>query len=121
MANIIYKRVYDLDESDRQRVLVDRLWPRGKSKEELNIIEWAKDITPSTELRQNYHKGKLVYLDFAAAYQRELENNDEAAAFIAKLNELLNNGDVTLTYTSKDVEHSHMPTLRNFIAKKIPR
>ncbi len=121
MAKIIYKRVYDLDESDRQRVLVDRLWPRGKSKEELHITEWAKDITPTTELRQDYHEGKIDYPDFAAAYKKELENNDQAEPFIDSLKEMSKKGDVTLTFTAKDVERSHIPTLRNFIARKMPR
>ena len=119
MNKIIYKRIYDLEEADQQRVLVDRLWPRGKSKETLQIDEWPKDITPSTEIRRDYHKGKLDYEAFAAAYERELAANKSADDFLETLRDLLENGDVTLTTSVKDVEHSHIPTLRNFIKKKI--
>ncbi|NLC39299.1 MAG: DUF488 family protein [Clostridiaceae bacterium] len=119
MGKIIYKRIYDLDESDRQRVLVDRLWPRGKSKEMLRITEWPKDITPSTKIRKDYHDGKLDYEAFAAAYEQELADNKSADDFLESLRDLLENGDVTITTSVKDVEHSHMPTLRNYITKMI--
>ena len=119
MGKIIYKRIYDLDESDRQRVLVDRLWPRGKSKEMLRITEWPKDITPSTKIRKDYHDGKLDYEAFASAYEQELAENKSAGDFLESLRDLLENGDVTITTSVKDVEHSHMPTLRNYITKMI--
>lgn len=119
MNKINYKRIYELDDSDKQRVLVDRLWPRGKSKEELKITYWAKDITPTNKLRQDYHKGKISYLDFAASYQAELDNNELADSFIDNVKGLLEKDDVTVTYAAKDVEMSHMPTLRKFIADKI--
>lgn len=119
MGKIIYKRIYDLDESDKQRVLVDRLWPRGKSKEMLRITEWPKDITPSTKIRKDYHDGKLDYEAFAAAYKQELAENKTADDFLESLRDLMENGDVTITTSVKDVEHSHMPTLRNYISKMI--
>ena len=119
MGKIIYKRIYNLDESDRQRVLVDRLWPRGKSKEMLDITEWPREITPSTGIRKDYHEGKLDYEAFAAAYERELADNKSAADFLESLRDLLENGDVTITTSVKDVEHSHMPTLRKYITRMI--
>ncbi|NLC25958.1 MAG: DUF488 family protein [Fastidiosipila sp.] len=119
MNKIVYKRVYDLDDSDRQRVLVDRLWPRGQSKEDLQIDEWPKEITPSNDIRKDYHEGKMDYDDFADAYKQELADNETADDFIKTLKELLENDDVTLTTSVKDVEHSHIPTLRNYIKKNI--
>ena len=119
MGKIVYKRIYDLDESDRQRVLVDRLWPRGQSKEMLAITEWARDITPGSRIRQEYHQGKLDYEAFAAAYEQELADNKSAADFLESLRGLLANGDVTITTAVKDVEHSHMPTLRKYISTMI--
>lgn len=119
MSKITYKRIYDLDESDKQRVLVDRLWPRGKSKELLNITEWPKEITPSTEIRKDYHDGKLDYEAFAAAYERELKDGKDADEFLETLRDLLANGDVTITTSVKDVEHSHIPVLRKYIDKEI--
>lgn len=119
MNKIVYKRIYDLDDSDKQRVLVERLWPRGKSKEQLAIVEWAKDITPSDKLRQDYHKAVIDYNTFAAAYADELEHNPEAEPFVKTLEKLLDNGDVTLTYSVKDVETSHVPTLRHFLDQKV--
>lgn|SRR5690554_6919871 len=119
MGKVIFKRVYDLDASDKQRVLVDRLWPRGQSKETLHITEWPKEITPSTEIRQDYHNGKLDYEAFAKAYGQELESNEEADSFLETLKDLLENGDVTLTSSVKNVEQSHIPTLRSYIEKGI--
>ncbi|MFA6691788.1 MAG: DUF488 family protein [Saccharofermentanales bacterium] len=119
MGKVIFKRVYDLDASDKQRVLVDRLWPRGQSKETMHITEWPKEITPSTEIRQDYHKGKLDYEAFAKAYGQELESNEEADSFLETLKDLLENGDVTLTSSVKNVEQSHIPTLRSYIEKEI--
>lgn len=119
MGKIIYKRIYNLDESDRQRVLVDRLWPRGKSKEMLDITEWPREITPSAGIRKDYHEGKLDYEAFAAAYERELADNKSAADFLESLRDLLENGDVTITTSVKDVDHSHLPTLRKYITRMI--
>ncbi len=56
------ERIYHLPEDEKgYRILVDRLWPRGVSKEEAKIDDWAKDVAPSTELREDYHHGNITY------------------------------------------------------------
>ena len=72
------KRIYDpAEESDGRRILVDRLWPRGMKKERARLDAWAKEITPSPELRKLYHTGGIPFEGFAADYLDELEASDE--------------------------------------------
>lgn len=66
---ILLKRIYEpRDEQDGYRVLVDRLWPRGIKKETARLDEWAKEITPSTEIRKLYHQGEMPFEGFSQAY-----------------------------------------------------
>lgn len=106
------KRAYDAPEpGDGTRVLVDRLWPRGLTKERARIDEWLKDLTPSTDLRQWYHEdppGREK--EFARRYRAELTGETQSAA-VEKLKELAAQGPVTLVTSAKDVEHSHVPVL----------
>ncbi|NUT37760.1 MAG: DUF488 family protein [Hamadaea sp.] len=106
------KRAYDPpDPGDGTRVLVDRLWPRGLTKDRARIDEWLKDLTPSNELRQWYHedpagRGK----EFDRRYRAELKGEAQSAA-VDRLKELAGEGPVTLVTSAKDVEHSHVPVL----------
>ncbi|WP_280272646.1 DUF488 domain-containing protein [Nocardia wallacei] len=106
------QRVYDPPEdSDGARVLVDRLWPRGIGKHQARIDEWAKDVTPSNELRRWFH---------ADPQSREAEFRDrylaELAAYepqrgLARLRELVAGGRVTLVTAVRDPAHSHVSVL----------
>ena len=81
---ILLKRIYEPpEESDGYRILVNRLWPRGIKKEAAHLDEWAKVITPSTEIRRLYHQGEMPFDGFAEAYQEELAAGEGAAAFAA--------------------------------------
>ncbi|MEV6767214.1 DUF488 family protein [Nocardia sp. NPDC051030] len=106
------KRVYDVPEAgDGRRVLVDRLWPRGVSKQEAAIDEWAKDVTPSNELRKWYHADPGTRrADFERKYRSEL-TADEAREGLARLREEAAAGPLTLVTAVKDPEHSHVPVL----------
>ena len=76
MHEIRIKRIYDLPtDDDGYRVLVDRLWPRGTSKEKAQLDEWAKEIAPSNDLRQWFHHEPEKFELFSMQYQQELENN----------------------------------------------
>ncbi|WP_045224958.1 DUF488 domain-containing protein [Methyloterricola oryzae] len=98
------KRVYDLpDRSDGRRILVDRVWPRGLTKEKARIDLWLKDIAPSTELRKWFDHDPERWEDFKDRYLAELRGNHQQ---IRLLKEELQKGMVTLVYGAKDEEHN---------------
>ncbi|MEU6356482.1 DUF488 family protein [Streptomyces sp. NPDC047072] len=105
------RRVYDPPEpEDGVRVLVDRLWPRGLSKDAARVDEWPKALTPSTELRRWYHAGEGSYEEFAERYEAEL-SDPGAAELLAHVRELTAKGSVTLLTASKTPEQSHATVL----------
>lgn len=113
------KRVYEpADKSDGFRVLVDRLWPRGVSKERAALDEWAKDAAPSNELRKWFHAAPDERREeFADRYTAELDGPDQSK----KLDELRARAakhTVTLLTATKDVEHSHVPVLLKQLKRK---
>jgi len=98
------KRVYELpDKHDGRRILVDRLWPRGLTKEKASIDLWLKDIAPSTELRKWFGHDPGRWEDFKERYLDELKGNSEQ---IQLLKQELDKGIVTLVYGAKDEEHN---------------
>ncbi|MCH5672155.1 DUF488 domain-containing protein [Streptomyces gilvus] len=105
------RRVYEPPEpDDGVRVLVDRLWPRGLSKDAAQVDEWPKGLTPSTELRRRYHAGEGSYEEFSDRYEAELDA-PEAAELLDHVRQLAHKGTVTLLTASKDPEHSHAAVL----------
>ncbi|MCD9877800.1 DUF488 domain-containing protein [Streptomyces guryensis] len=105
------RRVYEPPEpDDGVRVLVDRLWPRGLSKDAAHVDEWPKALTPSTELRRWYHAGEGSYEEFADRYEAELDA-PEAGELLSYVRELTAKGPVTLLTASKDPEQSHAAVL----------
>lgn len=109
------KRAYDAPEpADGKRVLVDRLWPRGLAKEDADLAGWAKDATPSAELRKWYHADREHRHDeFIQRYDAELdgEKQQQALAELKALGEETSDRVVTLVTSAKDVENSHVPVL----------
>ena len=109
------KRAYDPPEpADGKRVLVDRLWPRGLAKEDADLDGWAKDATPSAELRKWYHADKEHRHDeFIQRYDAELdgEKQQQALAELKALGEDAPDHVVTLVTSAKDVGTSHVPVL----------
>ena len=98
------KRVYELpDKHDGRRVLVDRLWPRGLTKEKACIDLWLKDIAPSTKLRKWFGHNPGRWEEFKERYLDELKGNSEQ---IQLLKQELDTGIVTLVYGAKDEEHN---------------
>ncbi|GAA2431578.1 DUF488 domain-containing protein [Streptomyces mauvecolor] len=105
------RRVYDPPgDDDGVRVLVDRLWPRGLSKERAAVDEWPKELTPSTELRRWYHEDRTRYAEFQERYEAELAQPEPARA-LDRLLGLAKKDTVTLVTAVKDIDHSHVPTL----------
>lgn len=98
------KRVYDqADKHDGRRILVDRLWPRGLTKEKARIDLWLKDIAPSTELRKWFDHDPAKWHEFKTRYLDELKGNQ---AQIQLLKQELHKGIVTLVYAAKDEAHN---------------
>ncbi|UTC43620.1 DUF488 domain-containing protein [Treponema sp. OMZ 857] len=120
MGTLYWKRIYDTAEpQDGFRILADRLWPRGITKEKAMLGDWAKDITPSSDIRQAYHRGDMDYSHFSALYAKELAENPTVPAFIEKIKSKLQTGNVTILYAVREPETSHIPTLRAFIEKHL--
>ncbi|MER7572457.1 DUF488 family protein [Streptomyces sp. NPDC126514] len=113
--SIRIRRVYDPPEpGDGVRVLVDRLWPRGVSKDAAGVDEWPKALTPSTELRRWYHAGEGSYEEFTRRYEAELEA-PEATELLTRLRELADKGAVTLLTAAKTPEESHAAVLARLL------
>ncbi|MGB3045357.1 MAG: DUF488 domain-containing protein [Xanthobacteraceae bacterium] len=112
-ANIALKRAYDPpDEADGVRVLVDRLWPRGLTKKSAAIDQWAKDVTPSTELRKWFHHDPDHWDEFRRRYLAELKDRDSE---LEELRKLAQAGPITLIYAARDTPHLHATVLRDVL------
>ncbi|BDY26881.1 DUF488 domain-containing protein [Mycolicibacterium mageritense] len=117
-ARIRVRRVYeDPSPDDGARVLVDRLWPRGVSKERADLEEWCKQIAPSTELRKWYGHDPALFDEFRQRYEAELAD-PERAAQLAHLKELARKGPMTLLTATKDPEISEAAVLADVLSGK---
>ena len=106
---LVIKRVYLApDKDDGQRVLVDRLWPRGVSKREAAIDVWLKDVAPSAALRKWFGHDPQRWEEFRRRYLAELADNTDA---VDQLRELAKTGRVTLLYGAHDEEHNQARVL----------
>lgn len=113
---ISIQRAYDPATSeDGTRVLADRLWPRGVSKQKAKIDVWAKELAPSHALRKWFHAAPdKRFKTFSARYRTELAGRQKEARALLK-----GARRVTLVTAAKDVKHSHIPTLAKFL-KSVP-
>lgn len=107
------KRAYEAPEpDDGYRVLVDRLWPRGVTESAARIDEWAKDLTPSTELRRWFHEGPESRRDeFADRYREELTGRTARESLVRLRGLARTNPPITLVTAVKDPGNSHIPVL----------
>lgn len=109
------KRAYEAPkEDDGQRVLIDRLWPRGLAKEEARIDLWLKEIAPSPELRKWFGHDTQKWPEFRKRYRAELKENEAA---VETLRGLAEGESVTLIYSARDTEHNDAVVLQEFINK----
>ena len=110
------RRIYDpVEPDDGARVLVDRLWPRGVSKERADLHEWCKDVAPSTALRQWYGHDPEKFAEFARRYRAELEDPARAEALSA-LRALAQQGPVTLLTAAKRSDISEATVLQDVLS-----
>lgn len=113
------KRVYEApEESDGFRILTDRLWPRGISKEKAALGIWDKSIAPSTELRKWFGHDPEKFEKFKKRYAEELSGNPDTEKFISFIREELQKGPVTLLYGAKDEIHNQAVVLKEFLKDK---
>lgn len=116
MSEVKIKRVYDTpDGDDGTRILVDRLWPRGLTKERACVDLWLKDIAPSTELRKWFGHDPAKWEQFRERYHRELEAN---VNLVSLLKEKLKGGAVTLLFAAKDAEHNEAVVLQEWLNRR---
>ncbi len=117
MTNIWLRRAYDEPgKTDGQRILVDRLWPRGVAKKDLQLDGWLKEIAPSDELRQWFDHDVERWDEFRKRYGQELDANAEV---VNKLLEQVEKGRVTLIYAAKDKEHNNAVVLQEYLLARL--
>lgn len=107
------KRIYDSYElNDYYRVLVDRVWPRGVSKQKANLDLWAKDIAPSNELRKWFNHEDDKWFEFQKKYLVELHENSATKKFVQ---EIKNQHKVILLYSAKNELHNQAVVLQEYL------
>jgi uncharacterized protein YeaO (DUF488 family) len=112
-VTIQLKRVYQApSKSDGTRILVDRLWPRGLSKEKARVDLWLKEVAPSAELRKWFGHDPGKWPEFKARYKAELKHN---TAQLALLKRAVVRGPATLLYGAKDTEHNEAVVLQQLL------
>ena len=115
MTEFKIKRVYEEPtKADGYRVLVDRLWPRGVSKEKAALDEWNKEVAPSPELREWFGHRPERFEEFVARYQTELEENEAVESFREAVKD---NKVVTLLYAARDQEANQAIVLQEFLKR----
>lgn len=108
------KRVYEPPAAgDGHRILVDRLWPRGLSKEKAHVDLWLREVAPSTPLRRWFGHDPEKWDEFQRRYREELAANEEA---FASLKEAIGKGPATLLYGAHDEQHNQAVVLRDLLA-----
>lgn len=118
MFTINIKRIYESPSiEDGYRILVDRLWPRGISKDKAKIDEWAKNIAPSTELRKEFHQDPQLSAEFKMKYTTELEKNEQITDFLDHIKIKLQETNITFLYAAKDREYNHAVILKEWLEK----
>ena len=112
------KRIYDsVTEDDGYRVLIDRLWPRGFSKEDAKVDLWMKEIAPSTELRKRFHHDPDKWMEFQQRYKDELVNKKELIDQLLKLEK--EKKVITLLFSAKDREKNQAMILIEVLRDKV--
>ena len=115
MKAIIIKRIYDdPSDDDGYRILVDRLWPRGISKETAKLDEWNQDIAPSSELRKWFDHQEMRFEEFSRLYREELKDKKNE---LNELREIAKNRTVSLLYAAKSPELNQAVVLRDVLLK----
>ena len=109
------KRVYEEpEEVDGERILVDRIWPRGLSKERARLSDWRKNLAPSNDLRKWFGHDPERWEEFKERYRVELEVAGKVEE-VREISAMAEEGNVTLVFGAKDTEHNNARALESFI------
>jgi uncharacterized protein YeaO (DUF488 family) len=109
---IALRRIYDVESLAARSFLVERLWPRGISRERLSGATWCKDVAPSHELRTWFGHDPQRWEEFRQRYAAELDDNPESWH---QLVDAVTAGDITLLYSSRDRDHNNAVALRDYL------
>jgi uncharacterized protein YeaO (DUF488 family) len=113
------KRIYEpAEEGDGKRILVDRLWPRGVTRQQARLDEWLKDVAPSSQLRTWFGHKNERFDAFAQRYRLELDNDPLKQAAVRQLLQWSETGRVTLLYSAKNVTVNQAVVLKQFLQEK---
>ena len=116
--DLTIKRIYEYASGmDGYRILVDRIWPRGVSKEDANLDKWWKEIAPSDKIRKAFDHESDKFDTFKQNYIHELDENNETKSFLQEVNHELKSGRVTLLYGAKDETHNQAVVLKDYIER----
>lgn len=121
--SIRLQRAYeDPTPDDGHRVLVDRVWPRGRTKEQLHLDRWAREVAPSTELRRWFGHDPARWEEFRHRYLAELEGPVQVG-IITELVALARSGALTIVFGARDTEHSQARVVADLVAERagLPR
>lgn len=117
-SNVRLQRAYEEPTpDDGYRVLVDRVWPRGRTREQLRLDAWARDLAPSTELRKWYGHEPARWEEFRTRYRTELAAPDRAMQ-LDELAERARTGRVTIVFGARDAEHSQAEVIAEELARR---
>lgn len=112
-GQLLIKRIYEPpSEGDGQRVLVDRIWPRGVKREEAHLTEWVKEIAPSDALRRWFAHDPARFAEFRVRYREELDHNTDE---VARLRALTGQGKTTLLYAARDEARNNAVVLAHYL------
>lgn len=116
--SIKLKRIYEeTTKEDKTRILVDRIWPRGISKEKAKLDYWLKDIGPSNKLRKSFHDDELTFKQFKERYVKELNTGDQKDE-LDKLKEIADEqNQITLLFATKNEEENQAVILKEILEK----
>lgn len=115
--DIRLRRAYDApDPSDGRRILIDRIWPRGVSKDQLRLDAWMKDLAPTSALRIWFGHAPSRWEAFKDRYARELDGRADA---VKALLALCRRGTVTLVFAARDTQHSNAVALREYLLRRL--
>lgn len=119
MTKIKLVRIYEHEQPSGYRILVDRIWPRGKSKADVRLNEWAKEVSPSTELRKWFNHDDNKFMQFKQKYLEELAQNSSVPEFISLVKKQLENQDVLFLYGAKNKECNQAVVLKEFVETRL--
>ncbi|WP_102274145.1 DUF488 domain-containing protein [Cytobacillus massiliigabonensis] len=119
MIEILLKRIYEpYDQMDGYRILVDRLWPRGISKDKAKLSMWAKELAPSHELRKWFGHKSALYEEFQIKYLEELKTDPTKSQCFENIYQIALTKKITLLYAAKDPLHNNAYILKEELLKK---